>query len=152
MARLQTRFKRLQAGYGKPARTLVSNNAHLWDRRGWMPSMKSLINSLGPGIFYDQNSAHSKESKQTIYQHSHASAYVMVRLYLAWTWNILRPEFCPFERIETNNLSAFSCKCLRHGKTLPCMDLEYSTTRILPIRKNRNKQSISILMQVLTSW
>ena len=41
---------------------LVSNNAHLWDRRGRMPSMKSLINSLGLGIFYDQNSAHSKES------------------------------------------------------------------------------------------
>ncbi len=35
------------------------------------------------GIFYDQNSAHSKESIQTIYQESNASAYVMVRPYLA---------------------------------------------------------------------
>ena len=87
-----SRFKLLQAGYGKSTRTLVSNTAHLWDRRGRMPSMKSLISSLGLGIFYDQNYAHSKESKQKIYQNSNVSAYVMVRLYLAWTWNILRPE------------------------------------------------------------
>jgi hypothetical protein len=84
---------------------VVSKGRSLWDRRGRMPSMKSLINSLGLEIFYDQNSAHSKESIQTIYQESNASAYVMVRLYLAWTWNILRPEFCPFERIDTNNIS-----------------------------------------------
>jgi hypothetical protein len=73
----------LKSGYNKSLKICILKTFFKASSVLRMNHSAANLNSLGLGIFYDQNSAHSKESKQTIHQNSDASAYFMVRIYLA---------------------------------------------------------------------